>query len=145
MSTEKELKKRKGVYVGRRLTTGNKLAHFWLFDDTDGKPGGYVKQIAPASIGEYWLFTFEGKSLYTRGEHGPKRTGDIERDRACWVAEDQVAYQYNLDRKADNKLKARRTDFEAALEPLRLLVLAVRTLDEREALITRIASELRRV
>lgn len=144
MSKEKELQKRTGVYIGRRLTSKNKIAHFWIFNDTDGKPGGYIKQIAPASIGEHWSFTFEGKSLYTRGEHGPKRTGDLERDRAPWVAEDQIAYQHDLDRKAEQKLKARRTEFDHALEHLRLLVLSVKGFDNRDALIRRIATELRR-
>lgn len=131
------------TYVGRRLTTKNKLAHFWLASGEQA-PRGYLKQFAPARIGEQWNVTFDDDGrLFIAGEHKPVQCAGVTRKYdPAWITADQVAYQHDLDRKADAKLKARRSDFDDAIEPLRNLVLAVNSWSERQALVARISSEL---
>lgn len=132
------------TYIGRRITTKQKLAHFWHVEGEE-KSRGYFKQIAPATIGEIWRLSFDEKgAMYVSGTHKPQNTETFSANREQYVGEDAAAYQLHVELKADKILKNRETDFERALAPLRRLVTAVRTYDDRSALIRRIASELGR-
>lgn len=132
------------TYVGRRITTDNKLAHFWHVEG-EAKPAGYMKQVAPAAVGEIWRLSFNDKdNIYVGGDYKPQNTEMFcdPDTRARYVGEDAAAYQRHVDMKADRALKNRETEFERAMEPLRRLIRAVRSYDDRHALIRRITSEL---
>lgn len=145
MSEEKE-RVVLAFYIGRRVATGNKLAHFWQFYGED-KPRGFIKQLAPATIGEVWAVTVtDDNKHYVGGPKGPKRA-EVQKthDRKQvheWVALDAAAYADNQTRLAEKKLAKRRTEFDRALEPLRNLVVACPTHEQRAFLINAIVSEL---
>lgn len=135
-----------GTYVGRRMTTDSKLAFFWQFNGED-KLAGYVKQLTPAQIGECFRFSLDDKSIYTAGEHRPVLLDNapfapVSTQIDEWIAADESAYQRQLERKAERAMKNRESEFELALAPIRRLLDAVQSHNDRGALIARITSEL---
>lgn len=134
-----------GVYVGRRTTTDGKLAYFWQMDGED-KPGGWLKQVVPAQIGESFRFSYDGNSVYTSGEHRPaKLEACTDFDKVAeWIVLDEAAYQRDLERKAVRMMKSRESEFELAMQPLRRILSRVSSHADRSALAARIATELMR-
>jgi hypothetical protein len=133
----------KGTYVGRRVTTKKTLAHFWQFDgDTAVK--GFKRQLVPAMIGERYQFVLEDGKYVLTGENHPRLVSNEDAEKLVlqWVGEDQAAYQYVTDRRAERRLKERKTEFDRAIGPLHELVKAVPNHDDRAALISRITSVL---
>lgn len=138
------MKTREAVYIGRRITVKNHLAYFWYFAEDQERPmKGYKKQITPALIGEKWKFTYDDKDhIFTGGEHRPVKVDFEETNLKKWVAEEQAAIQQDAERRANKKLEARLTEFQRRITPLKELVDAVKTYDERAAVIARITTEL---
>lgn len=141
--TEKQVA---AVYIGRRMTVKNKLAHFWMFDD-EPKPAGYAKQLAPAQIGEAWKFTRnKDEHILVSGEHKPiKLTMHVTRGPQPideWIATDAAHEQIAAERRMNAKLAKRKGQFEIALQPLKRLLDSLQYHDERAALINKIVSEL---
>lgn len=131
-------------FVGRRLSTKNRLAFFWKFDDGIR---GYAKRQAPAAIGEQWEFPVDEQGrLITRRDCKPKlceyEDNPPEEDVASWNAADVAAYQEDITRKAHDRLARRETDFDKALIPIRRILNGARHHDERAAIINRITAEL---
>lgn len=133
-------------YIGRRIN-GNKVVYAWLCDGEE-KPRLYAKNVVTyAMVGERFVLTQNAdKAILLKGPAAPKSvTGARSPMQKQWVAEDAAAQQRAADIRAEKKLKERRSEFESALEPLRLMVLSVKRHDDKAALIARITSELWRV
>jgi hypothetical protein len=131
------------TYIGQRITTKGALAYFWLFHDIN-KEQGYKKQLVWATIGEAWNFgRAENGAVYRSGEHKPINLGIKHPENALrWESEHQSALHYHAERKAAAKLKARQSEFDRALEPIRRLLDAAPSHIERGALIQRLCIEL---
>lgn len=129
----------KAVYIGQRISSKNRLAHFWLFGE---KLMGWKKNVAPATVGETW--TFEMKDERTITTERPERVGiEATPERVSqWVAEEAAQQQIDANRRADKTLAERRADFDVALEPLKRLLSSVHQYELRAALIQRITTEL---
>lgn len=136
--------KKIGTYIGLRETVKHTLAHFWEFED--GKTPGWKKPlVVGAHPGERYEFTFDADNhVFTKGEHKPKFLGKIDDEEKIrkWVAEDRAAYQRDLERRTERKMKERQTDFQKALAPMKLLLATVKSHDDRAALINAITTEL---
>ena len=130
--------------MGRRMSTKNKLAFFWKFDDGIR---GYAKRHAPAVIGEQWEFPVDDQGrLIARHDCKPKLCEYAypppEEDVVAWNAADVAAYQDNITCKAHDRLARRETDFDKALIPMRRILAGARDHNERGAIIQRIITEL---
>lgn len=143
-----------GAYIGQRMTTKNKLAHFYRFDD--GSEKGYKKRLTYAPIGTRLTVCFDAEGrVFTAGDHAPAllyKVGgpeipsnlatapqaDVER----WVIEDNNAKSVARAQKMEGKLKSVPTMIEERAAPLVDLVRACRTFDEKAALIRTITDEL---
>jgi hypothetical protein len=145
MTTESTTVDTKAVYIGRRITTKNQLAHFWMFLN-ENKPKGYRRQIAPATIGEQWIFkTNEAGTLFVGGAEKPTRTDVTSASKSIdeWSAADQASYQADLVRRFENKLANRKSQFDQAIEPLRRMCSSLNlSHGERAAFIQRVTTEL---
>ena len=139
-----------GAYIGQRMTTKNKLAHFYKFDD--GSEKGYAKRLSYCQIGTRLSVVFDPDGrAYTAGEHAPKLLtrdngttfddapkADVER----WVIEDNAAKSAYRAKKMEAKLKTLPTYIEEHAAPLVDLIKACRNFDEKAALIRAITDEL---
>jgi hypothetical protein len=133
------------VYIGRRITTKNQLAHFWIFHN-ENTSRGYRKQIAPASIGEQWIFkTNEAGTVLIAPTEKPTRTDVTSASKSIdeWTAADQASYQLDIVRRFESKLANRKDQFDQAIEPLRRMCSSRKlTHNERAAFIQRVTTEL---
>lgn len=136
------------VYIGRRITSKDKLGYFWHFEG-DQKPVGYLKRnIALAEIGERWVFAFKGQThtaelVHDMSVRPRKITSTVTPyELKEWVAKDAAHYQHDVDARALRKYKTRETEFDKALAPLVRLVDAVGGHEDRAALIAHITSQL---
>lgn len=132
------------TYVGRRLTSKQRVAHFFQLED--GSKIGFKKMPIPALIGERisMVQVDDGKWAFS-GKEGPKRLDEPRADLdeiAEWTAIDRATAQLQEERKVERKLKARKTHFDEVLEPVKAMVRATRTHSERAALINAITAEL---
>lgn len=141
MGAEKRIN---AVYIGRRLSSRNMLAHFWMFEG-ETKSRGYRQQLIPALIGESWTFVEDGeRRLLISTSRKPVKfeTDDHQAFITQWVAEDIANEQLHIDHRARVRLARRETDFDKALAPMRRILEAARFHDERGAIIQRIVTEL---
>ena len=134
------------IYVGRRITTKDKICFFWRWND-EKEIRGFDKQIAPASIGELWTFTHsgDGTKFYVAGDDEPKRTCEAdESDKLTqqWIGEDQLARRQMQNKRARKKLAARKDAFERRIAPLREIVRNLPTHADRSAFIEHVSKEL---
>lgn len=132
------------TYVGMRITTANKLSYFWL-EEGQEKPKGYRKQIAPAVIGEIWQFTMHPSGGITiSGPDKPKqlRLTDSEHQVTQWIAESEACEQHAVGLKTDKILKARKSEFDKAIAPLKRMLDTLSYHNDKAAFIARVTSEL---
>lgn len=136
----------KRTYVGRRISVGQKLCHFWLDEGKKEEDGvrGHVKLDAPAKIGEIWEFTYGSPdAYYIRGEHAPVPRGWAPKaDILRWEAKDSAVYrEYELI-KAKKRLQARSSELEGRIAPLSEMVATIHSRADAELFIDAVASEL---
>lgn len=132
------------IYIGRRVTVAGKLGYYWLID---GKTTGYMKQLAPAKIGEGWTITLNadgnvvlgGKDTPTQlpEKHGAPRERALE-----WTALDIAANQVQVNQRVNKKLAARKTEFDIALKPLQFMIDELRHNDERACFVQAVITAL---
>jgi len=132
------------IYIGRRITVDHKIAFFWQFDGED-KPRGYTKKLTSALIGERWEFQADSNgSLHTGVGKTPKQLdviGDADKIKE-WTATDAANEQWEIGRRMERKLAARKTQFDEALRPLKEMLDKLHNHDDRAAFIQRVQSEL---
>ena len=139
------MKTQTAVFIGRRITTANKLAYFWHFVGEE-RPRGWQHQLAPATIGECWSFTLTNEGgVFTSGEHKPAQLPARDASVSSiteWQATDIAHTQRLAQEKATRKLAARKTEFDRALEPLLSMYQTLRTRDDRHAFLSAVEKKL---
>lgn len=142
----KEHRRVKRTYVGRRISTDRKLCHFWL---NEGKSEeaitGHAKLDVPAKIGEVWEFVYaSADSYYIRGVHAPQPVG-WHNDREAilrWEANDTVADHENAQLRAQKRLKARLSEYRQRCAPLREMAAQLTNRHDVEQFVDAVSGEL---
>lgn len=132
------------VYQGRRLTSEHKLGHFWKKDFQD-RAGGYTKQVAPAKIGERWKFsTIASGAVIVSGPHRPVLIGRqiANSETETWEALDAAHAQEFEAEKAARSLARRASLFEQRIEPLKQMMAALPSHNERAYFVQKVVTEL---
>lgn len=137
-----------GTYAGVRITSDNKLGFFWSFPDRESIVG-YVKNPAPASIGESWEFTRskDGQSIMYGTGLDPTRRGfetANEEHREKWEAESVAAEGMMAHKRMNKKLAERDSYFESAMRPLKALMDRLQYTEDRGAFVMKVVGELMR-
>lgn len=131
------------TYIGRRTTTKNTLAQFWIVDD---KELGWKKgPVTYAQVGDMYEFSYDKDGrIVMQGACKPKKIGyEADREKvAGWVALDVAHFQHDVDRRAERRLKEMKTDFDKAMQPLQRMVSSIRHHDDRAAFIARVTATL---
>ena len=139
------MRKVTAVYIGRRITTKDKLAYFWDFTG-DVNPRGYKKQLAPAVIGESWEFTQNEKGdILINVDNCPVQLShlSIPKDKVAeWEALSQSSCAHDAYRRMKLKLAKRRSQFDGLMQPLREMANTLSGNQERAAFIQRVVAEL---
>lgn len=130
------------TYIGRRMTTKNKLAYFWKIEGQT--PGGFAKQIASASIGEKWQLSLVGDSIHINGPDRPKQLPDqpLDPDAKEYEALDAGAMAQWGEIKAKKVLAGRQSEFDRAMLPLISMLRTLRFRDDEYYFIERVKAAL---
>lgn len=132
------------TYIGKRLTTKKKLAHFWDFAGETGIRG-YKKQIVPATIGESWEFERDEKGQLTLdGAKQATHMGIDSAKREEWTAQEVINVGRYDTMRAETKLANRKNELEIRLAPLQRMVDTIPSYMDRCVFIDMVARELGR-
>lgn len=126
------------IYAGQRVGNKGKRLYAWTRKGSDSMMH-YDKPLVSASVGNVYLFTEQGDSFFSSGEHSPKYFGKYEdKDKvAQWAIADEAARQ-ELSRKAMNTKVSKEKPLDEALDDLRRMARTLNT-TERLTLISKCA------